>query len=90
MIPVAFVQSLVTADSLQKYFPWLKTAFEEYPKASAVIMGYIPSLILAIFLAFLPMLCYGMPGWSRIRGPVTEEGGGGFLSFAAYLVSLTG
>jgi hypothetical protein len=58
-IPVAFAQSLVSAQNLQKTFPWLTPLFEENPTLMALIMGYLPALIVSLFLLLIPILTRG-------------------------------
>lgn len=60
-VPIAFVQSLVSAPNLIKTFPFLEPFFTNYPELSAMLVAFIPTVILAIFFALLTPICRGMP-----------------------------
>ncbi|XP_044494997.1 calcium permeable stress-gated cation channel 1-like isoform X2 [Mangifera indica] len=55
MVPIAFVQSLASIEGIEKAAPFLKPTIEiEFVKA--VIQGFLPGIILKIFLIFLQMI----------------------------------
>ncbi|KAL8167692.1 hypothetical protein V2J09_009191 [Rumex salicifolius] len=64
MIPIAFVQSLANLDDIQESFPFLKFLFK-LNVAQSLIQGFLPGLVLKIFLILLPMILMAM---SRIEG----------------------
>nr|XP_027187716.1 CSC1-like protein HYP1 isoform X2 [Cicer arietinum] len=53
LIPVAIVQGLTHLDQLETLFPFLKGILR-LSVVSQVITGYLPSLILQLFLSFIP------------------------------------
>ncbi|PNX77536.1 ERD (early-responsive to dehydration stress) family protein [Trifolium pratense] len=72
LIPVAIVQGLTHLDQLETLFPFLKGILR-LSVVSQVITGYLPSLILQLFLSFVPptmiMLSslQGYISWSQIQ-----------------------
>ncbi|KAG4926471.1 hypothetical protein JHK85_052957 [Glycine max] len=72
LIPVAIVQGLTHLDQLEMWFPFLKGILR-LSIVSQVITGYLPSLILQLFLSFVPptmiMLSslQGYISWSQIQ-----------------------
>eukprot|EP00042_Codosiga_hollandica_P056903 m.832104 g.832104 ORF g.832104 m.832104 type:complete len:786 (+) comp59457_c0_seq5:31-2388(+) len=56
MIPIAFVQSLTNLEALGERVPFMKTIADSSPVVKSIIEGYLPTLILIIFLAILPMI----------------------------------
>lgn len=55
LIPVAFVQGLTYLDQLETVFPFLKRILD-ITIVSQVITGYLPSLILQLFLSIVPSI----------------------------------
>ncbi|KAG2714231.1 hypothetical protein I3843_03G020000 [Carya illinoinensis] len=53
LIPVVLVQGLTNLDQLETWFPFLKGILK-LTFVSEVITGYLPSLILQMFLSFVP------------------------------------
>ncbi|KAM7268622.1 hypothetical protein ACFE04_010788 [Oxalis oulophora] len=53
LIPVVLVQGLIHLDQLEKWFPFLKGVLK-ITLVSEVVTGYLPSLILQMFLSFVP------------------------------------
>ncbi|XP_057741165.1 CSC1-like protein HYP1 [Arachis stenosperma] len=53
LIPVAIVQGLTHLDQLETWFPFL-TGILRLSVVSQVVTGYLPSLILQLFLSFVP------------------------------------
>ncbi|KAJ7971014.1 CSC1-like protein [Quillaja saponaria] len=52
-VPVAITQGLTNLDQLEIWFPFLKSVLR-LAVVSQVITGYLPSLILQLFLSFVP------------------------------------
>ncbi|XP_052722789.1 CSC1-like protein HYP1 isoform X6 [Vigna angularis] len=71
-IPVAIVQGLTHLDQLETWFPFLKGILR-LSVVSQVITGYLPSLILQLFLSFVPPIMImlssmqGYISWSQIQ-----------------------
>ncbi|XP_068335102.1 CSC1-like protein HYP1 isoform X2 [Pyrus communis] len=53
LIPVVIVQGLTHLEQLETWFPFLKSVLD-LTVVSEVITGYLPSLILQLFLSFVP------------------------------------
>ncbi|KAM1511967.1 hypothetical protein PS1_024045 [Malus domestica] len=53
LIPVVVVQGLTNLNQLETWFPFL-TSILDLTVVSAVITGYLPSLILQLFMSFVP------------------------------------
>ncbi|ONI19176.1 hypothetical protein PRUPE_3G263100 [Prunus persica] len=53
LIPVVIVQGLTNLEQLETYFPFLESILS-LTVVSEVITGYLPSLILQMFIAFVP------------------------------------
>ncbi|KAK7316328.1 hypothetical protein VNO77_35281 [Canavalia gladiata] len=72
LIPVAIVQGLANLDQLETWFPFLKGLLR-LSVVSQVITGYLPSLILQLFLSFVPPIMImlsslqGYISWSQIQ-----------------------
>ncbi|KAK7365055.1 hypothetical protein VNO80_13831 [Phaseolus coccineus] len=72
LIPVAIVQGLTHLDQLETWFPFLKGILR-LSVVSQVITGYLPSLILQLFLSFIPPIMImlssmqGYISWSQIQ-----------------------
>ncbi|AES74766.2 putative calcium-dependent channel, 7TM region phosphate [Medicago truncatula] len=72
LIPVAIVQGLTHLEQLETFFPFLKGVLR-LSVVSQVITGYLPSLILQLFLSYVPptmiMLSslQGYISWSQIQ-----------------------
>ncbi|KAK9733554.1 hypothetical protein RND81_04G074900 [Saponaria officinalis] len=64
MVPITFVQSIANIDGLEKAFPFMKNLIEQGPVRSFV-KGYLPGIILKIFLLCIPMVVMLM---SKIEG----------------------
>ncbi|KAL8151614.1 hypothetical protein V2J09_021422 [Rumex salicifolius] len=64
MIPIAFVQSLANIDGIQKTFPFLKHLIP-LKMAKSFIQGFLPGMVLKIFLILVPMILMTM---SKIEG----------------------
>ncbi|XP_052195488.1 CSC1-like protein HYP1 [Diospyros lotus] len=64
LIPVVVVQGLTHLDQLETWFPFLRSILE-IKVVSEVITGYLPSLILQMFLLFVPPI---MMALSSIQG----------------------
>ncbi|XP_061358098.1 CSC1-like protein HYP1 [Gastrolobium bilobum] len=72
LIPVAIVQGLTNLEQLENFFPFLRSILK-LSVVSQVITGYLPSLILQLFLFLVPptMLMLsslqGYMSWSQIQ-----------------------
>ncbi|KAE9590340.1 hypothetical protein Lal_00028003 [Lupinus albus] len=72
LIPVAIVQGLTHLDQLITFFPFLKDMLR-LSFVSQVVTGYLPSLILQMFLSFIPPVMVmlsslqGYISWSLIQ-----------------------
>lgn len=64
VIPVLIVQGLTHLDQLETWLPFLKSILS-MPFVSQVITGYLPSLILQLFLSFVPPI---MKIFSSVEG----------------------
>uniref|UniRef100_A0A6M2EWL3 CSC1-like protein HYP1 n=1 Tax=Populus davidiana TaxID=266767 RepID=A0A6M2EWL3_9ROSI len=69
LIPVVIVQGLANLDQLEKWFPFLKGILS-LTVVSQVITGYLPSLILQLFLSFVPPI---MLTFSAIQGYISRS-----------------
>uniref|UniRef100_A0A0D6QSJ1 CSC1/OSCA1-like 7TM region domain-containing protein n=1 Tax=Araucaria cunninghamii TaxID=56994 RepID=A0A0D6QSJ1_ARACU len=70
LIPVAIVQALTQLDQLEKFLPFLKKVLT-LEVVSEIITGYLPSLILQMFMVIIPpimMLFSAMQGFVSISG----------------------
>ncbi|RDX93142.1 CSC1-like protein RXW8, partial [Mucuna pruriens] len=70
LIPVTFVQGLTQLDKLQKMFPFLTGIFKE-KFVNQVVTGYLPSVILVLFLCAVPPV---MMLFSTVEGSVSRSG----------------
>ncbi|GAY48041.1 hypothetical protein CUMW_108910 [Citrus unshiu] len=70
LIPVTFVQSLTQLEQLSHAFPFLKGMFKK-KFISQVVTGYLPSVILILFLYAAPPT---MMVFSTIEGSVSHSG----------------
>lgn len=70
LVPVAFVQGLAQLDELETFFPFLKKVLT-LKIVSQVITGYLPSLILQLFMFFVPPT---MILFAAIQGSVSNSG----------------
>uniref|UniRef100_A0A1D1Z0N5 Putative membrane protein YLR241W n=1 Tax=Anthurium amnicola TaxID=1678845 RepID=A0A1D1Z0N5_9ARAE len=70
LIPVTFVQGLSQLDQLQKMFPFLRSILRK-TLTSQLITGYLPSVILQLFLYVVPPT---MMLFSAIEGPISHSG----------------
>uniref|UniRef100_A0A0A8Z530 CSC1/OSCA1-like 7TM region domain-containing protein n=1 Tax=Arundo donax TaxID=35708 RepID=A0A0A8Z530_ARUDO len=70
IVPVAFVQSMMQLDQLQKIFPTLKGVIKKSFFAR-VITGYLPSVVLLLSLYTVPPL---MMLFSSIEGSISCSG----------------
>lgn len=64
MVPIAFVQSLANIDGIQKAFPFLRSLMTT-DVAKSFVQGFLPGMVLKIFLLLLPMVLMAM---SKIEG----------------------
>ncbi|XP_019435372.1 PREDICTED: calcium permeable stress-gated cation channel 1-like, partial [Lupinus angustifolius] len=53
MFPIAFVQALASLDGIHKYAPWLNPLVR-IPLVKSFIQGFMPGIVLKLFLIFLP------------------------------------
>lgn len=67
LLPVVIVQGLTHLDQLETWFPFLKGVLN-LTFISQVITGYLPSLILQLFLSFVPPI---MIMFSSIQGHIS-------------------
>eukprot|EP00899_Mesostigma_viride_P007948 jgi/Mesvir1/17154/Mv07579-RA.2 len=56
MVPIAFVSGMVSLENLEARASWL-SVFTDIPFVRALLQGFLPGLVLKIFLALLPALC---------------------------------
>ncbi|KAK1295336.1 hypothetical protein QJS10_CPA16g01368 [Acorus calamus] len=64
MFPITIVQSLANLEDIEKVVPFLK-AIIEMPVVKSFIQGFLPGIVLKIFLIFLPTILMTM---SKIEG----------------------
>ncbi|KEH39976.1 putative calcium-dependent channel, 7TM region phosphate [Medicago truncatula] len=70
IVPVGLVQGLTQLEKLQKMFPFLAGVLKnQYVRR--VVTGYLPSVILVLFLCFVPPL---MMLFSTVEGPISRSG----------------
>uniref|UniRef100_A0A1J3GRR1 CSC1-like protein n=1 Tax=Noccaea caerulescens TaxID=107243 RepID=A0A1J3GRR1_NOCCA len=67
MIPIAFVQSLASIEGIEKSAPFLKTIIEK-DLIKSVIQGFLPGIVLKLFIIFLPSILMVM---SKFEGFVS-------------------
>ncbi|KNC82610.1 hypothetical protein SARC_05107 [Sphaeroforma arctica JP610] len=60
MIPIAFIQSLTNLCALEEQFSWITPIIDAIPLVRGILEGVMPTLILTIFLAILPLICRGL------------------------------
>ncbi|WVZ98388.1 hypothetical protein U9M48_043843 [Paspalum notatum var. saurae] len=70
MVPIAIVQSLANLDDIEKVLPFLKPIIERNSLKS-VIQGFLPGIVLKIFLILLPTILMAM---SKIEGHTSLSG----------------
>ncbi|XP_050225929.1 CSC1-like protein RXW8 isoform X2 [Mercurialis annua] len=70
LIPVTFVQGLTQLDKLSKMFPFLRGILKK-KLMSRVVTGYLPSVILMLFLYSVPPV---MMVFSSVEGPFSRSG----------------
>ncbi|XP_061350469.1 CSC1-like protein RXW8 [Gastrolobium bilobum] len=70
LIPVTFVQGLTQLDKLQKMFPFL-TGILKNKYVNRVVTGYLPSVILVLFLCAVPPV---MMLFSAVEGSISRSG----------------
>ncbi|KAL4372359.1 hypothetical protein HN51_017481 [Arachis hypogaea] len=70
LLPVTFVQGLTQLDKLQKMFPFL-TEILKSKMVNQVVTGYLPSLILVLFLFAVPPM---MMLFSSLEGCISRSG----------------
>ncbi|KAD3068638.1 hypothetical protein E3N88_36518 [Mikania micrantha] len=66
MIPIAIVQTLANIESIEKVLPFLKPLIEK-GSAKSFVQGFLPGIVLKVFLLVLPMILMEM---SKIEGYV--------------------
>ncbi|KAI3800982.1 hypothetical protein L1987_29082 [Smallanthus sonchifolius] len=66
MIPIAIVQTLANIESIEKVLPFLKPLIDK-GSAKSFIQGFLPGIVLKIFLLVLPMILMEM---SKMEGYV--------------------
>ncbi|XP_019188568.1 PREDICTED: CSC1-like protein At4g02900 [Ipomoea nil] len=59
MIPIAFVQSLASIEGIEKVFPFLTPVIEK-DAVKAFIQGFLPGMVLKLFLANVPKILMAM------------------------------
>ncbi|KAI4389843.1 hypothetical protein MLD38_002021 [Melastoma candidum] len=70
LIPVTFVQGLTHLEQLQQAFPFLKSILEK-KFVNQVVTGYLPSVILLLFLLAVPPI---IMAFSSVEGSVSRSG----------------
>eukprot|EP00246_Nothoceros_aenigmaticus_P001124 TRINITY_DN1148_c0_g1_i1.p1 TRINITY_DN1148_c0_g1~~TRINITY_DN1148_c0_g1_i1.p1 ORF type:complete len:586 (-),score=90.32 TRINITY_DN1148_c0_g1_i1:804-2561(-) len=70
IIPATFVQSLAQLQNLEKWVPGLVDLLEAIPGVSQVVSGYLPSLVLSLFLYLVPPFLVIL---SNLQGPVSNS-----------------
>ncbi|XP_057431039.1 CSC1-like protein RXW8 isoform X2 [Lotus japonicus] len=70
LIPVTFAQCLTQLDKLEKMFPFL-TGILKKKFMIQLVTGYLPSVILVLFLLAVPPL---MMLFSAVEGPISRSG----------------
>ncbi|GJN14299.1 hypothetical protein PR202_gb01104 [Eleusine coracana subsp. coracana] len=70
MVPIAIVQSLANLDDIERRLPFLKPLIERNSLKS-IIQGFLPGIVLKIFLILLPTILMTM---SKIEGHISLSG----------------
>lgn len=65
IIPIAFVQGLTSLTELEAQLPAFAKVVDSNPAVKGFLMGFLPSLILMIFVALLPhiLACKKIPSF---------------------------
>ncbi|KAJ4877374.1 ERD (early-responsive to dehydration stress) family protein [Raphanus sativus] len=84
IIPIAFVQSLASIEGIQKSAPFLNTIIEK-DFIKSLIQGFLPGIVLKLFLIFLPTILMIM---SKFEGFVSISSLERRAAFRYYLFNL--
>ncbi|KAL9305850.1 unnamed protein product [Arabidopsis thaliana] len=84
MIPIAFVQSLASIEGIEKNAPFLKSIIEN-DLFKSVIQGFLPGIVLKLFLIFLPSILMVM---SKFEGFVSLSSLERRAAFRYYIFNL--
>ncbi|ESQ29191.1 hypothetical protein EUTSA_v10023297mg [Eutrema salsugineum] len=84
IIPIAFVQSLASIEGIQKTAPFLNTIIEK-KFIKSLIQGFLPGIVLKIFLIFLPTILMIM---SKFEGFVSISSLERRAAFRYYIFNL--
>ncbi|KAL0093242.1 hypothetical protein F4703DRAFT_1262061 [Phycomyces blakesleeanus] len=60
VIPISYFSALTSENSLRNYFPWLIKLAEKHKLLRQIIQGFLPTLGVNIFMAFLPLILNGL------------------------------
>src|SRR5262249_7323758 len=55
-VPVGFIASLTSPDTLAKYLPWLVELGKTNILIGAIVYGVLPTIAVTIFLSMLPVI----------------------------------
>ncbi|KAI9027244.1 hypothetical protein CLU79DRAFT_740969 [Phycomyces nitens] len=70
VIPISYFSALTSENSLRNYFPWLMKLAEKNKLLRQIIQGFLPTLGVNIFMAFLPLILNGL---SVVEGFATRS-----------------
>lgn len=84
MIPIAFVQSLASIEGIEKSAPFLKPIIEK-DLIKSVIQGFLPGIVLKLFIIFLPSILMVM---SKFEGFVSLSSLERRAAFRYYIFNL--
>ncbi|ORZ02958.1 hypothetical protein BCR43DRAFT_482456 [Syncephalastrum racemosum] len=56
IIPISYFSALTSVASLKNYFPWLMDLASKNKYLQQIIQGFVPTLAVVIFMAFVPLI----------------------------------
>ncbi len=77
--PLAALASFLKPEAIEKYAPWLYNLFNADPRLGALIMNFLPTILVVSFNALLPMVFewtayyQGIPARSRVEYSVLKK-----------------
>ncbi|KAI9314931.1 hypothetical protein BX666DRAFT_2020032 [Dichotomocladium elegans] len=73
ILPISYFSALTSERSLQNYFPWLMDLAKKNKILHQIVVGFLPTLAVVIFMAILPLIVNENPS------DIKENGGGRFV-----------
>lgn len=59
ILPISYFSALTSERSLQNYFPWLMDLAKKNKILHQIVVGFLPTLAVVIFMAILPLIVNG-------------------------------